>query len=223
MDMEEKLDELIKSINNLSSFSPNDFINILALIGSWITIFILLKEKFDKNRPYLQLSFELIRSNLACIVVRNVGEVPLVITSIKFNKEFTDQLPNDEKENLANNKITDLKIYPNRQWIFCLGVIIPDILEKFKVKEVKIEYSYKKIGKKKTYTESTKIDFSQYSKMLVYISDINELKKVNEQIVKNSENINKNLNDIKTSIVQYQNVNDKVTKSIVNGYTKKSK
>lgn len=218
--MEKKLDKIIEALNNISSFSPNDIINILALLCSWITIIVLLKEKIDENRPYLQMSFELVRSNLACVVVRNVGKVPLVITNIKFNKNFIDQLPNYEKENLSNNKITDLKIYPNRQWIFCLGVTIPDILEKFEVKELEINYSYKKIGKKKTYTESTIIDFRQYSKLLVYISEIDELKNVNQKIVKNTESINKNLKDIKTCIVQYQSIENKSFKNIVNGYEK---
>ena len=46
--MEQKMDELIKSINNLSGFSWSDLINLIALIGSWITIFLLLKEKYEK-------------------------------------------------------------------------------------------------------------------------------------------------------------------------------
>ncbi len=219
----EKIDELIKSINNLAAFSLNDFINILALIGSWATIFFLLKERHDKNRPYLQISFELIRSNLACIVIRNVGEVPLTITKINFSQAFICQLPTQEKQNLGNNKITDLKIFPKRQWVVCLGVIIPDILEKFKVKEVEIEYAYKKIGGIKTYNESTKIDFRQYSKLLVYVSELDELKNVNQKIVENTDKINENLHNIKQSIVQYQNIDEKIIKSIVNGHKKKNR
>ena len=46
--MEQKMDELIKSINNLSGFSWSDLISLIALIGSWITIFLLLKEKYHK-------------------------------------------------------------------------------------------------------------------------------------------------------------------------------
>ena len=75
--MESKIDELIKSIDRLNSFSWGDIISLVAIIGSWITIFILLKDKHNENRPYLQVTFELVRFNLTCVVLRNVGKVPL--------------------------------------------------------------------------------------------------------------------------------------------------
>lgn len=192
----------------------------MALICSWITIIVLLKEKYDNSRPYLQISMELIRSNLACIVIRNVGEVPLTITQINFNQEFIKQLPELEKENLSNNKITNLQIFPQGKWVFCLGVIIPEILEKFELTQLQIEYSYKKINGSKIYKENTTIDFKQYSKLLVYISEIDELKNETQKIVKSTEKINRNLADIKQSIVKYQTIDNKVIKTIANGYTK---
>lgn len=40
-----------------------------------------------------------------------------------------------------------------------------------------IDYKYKKLGKyRKKYKEQTTIDFSQYATMLIYISEIDELK-----------------------------------------------
>ena len=53
--MNSKIDELINSINNLSNFSFGDLISLIALIGSWITIFMLLKDKLENSRPYLQI------------------------------------------------------------------------------------------------------------------------------------------------------------------------
>lgn len=47
--MEQLLKELISSVNNLNKFSIGDIINIMALVGSWITILFLLLEKREKT------------------------------------------------------------------------------------------------------------------------------------------------------------------------------
>lgn len=151
--MEQKIDELINSINKLSNFSFGDLISFIALIGSWITIFILLKDKLADSRPYLQISFELIKSNLTCIVIRNVGKTPLKVTNIHYDEEFIKQLPEQEQKHLNDNKVNDLVIFPNNKWIVCLGVIVPDILNKFNKKILKINYTYKKINGIKNYNE----------------------------------------------------------------------
>lgn len=62
--------------------------------------FLLLKERSEKNRPYMQISFELVRSTLACIVLRNVGTVPLEVKSLTFNETFTKQLQTKTQERL---------------------------------------------------------------------------------------------------------------------------
>ena len=215
--MEEKMDDLIKSINNLSNFSIGDLISLVALIGSWITIILLLKDKMENNRPYLQISFELIKSNLTCLVIRNFGKTPLKLTNIHYDEEFIKQLPESEQKYL-NNKIDDLIIFPGNKWIVCLGVIVPEILTKFNKKKLEINYSYSKIKSKKEYKESTIIDFDQYSRFLVYISEIDELKQVNQKIEKNTKNLDKRLKNIESNIEQYHNVEDTYIKTIVNGY-----
>lgn len=219
--MDQKIDELINSINNLSNFSWGDLINLIALIGSWITIFILLKDKLNDSRPYLQISFELVKSNLTCVVIRNVGKTPLKITSIHYDEEFIKQLPKQEQRYLNDNTINNLTIFPGKEWIVCLGVIIPEILEKFNKKTLKVDYSYKKINGVKIYKEFTEIDFEQYSRFLVYISEIDELKQVNQKIEKNTKNLEKRLKNIEANIVQYHNIQDTYIKTIVNGYTEK--
>ena len=71
---EELFERLVVAIEKQSTAFPWDsLISALALIASWITIFLLLKERAEKNRPYMQVSFELIRGSLACIVIRNTG------------------------------------------------------------------------------------------------------------------------------------------------------
>ena len=219
--MEQKMDELIKSINNLSGFSWSDLINLIALIGSWITIFLLLKEKYENNRPYLQISFELVRSNLTCIVLRNVGKVPLVLTNIHYDEAFINQLDERDRKYLNDNKINKLTIFPGKEWIVCLGVIVPDIWNNFDKKLLSVDYEYKKLNGIRKYKENTEIDFEQYSRFLVYISEIDELMQVNKKIESNTKSLEKRLKNIETSIVQYHNIQDTFINTIVNGYKEK--
>ena len=219
--MEQKMDELIISINNLSGFSWSDLISLIALIGSWITIFLLLKEKQENNRPYLQISFELVKSNLTCIVLRNVGKVPLVLTNIHYDEEFINQLNERDRKYLNDNKINKLTIFPGKEWIVCLGVIVPDILNNFDKKILNVDYEYKKLNGIRKYKENTEIDFEQYSRFLVYISEIDELMQVNKKIESNTKNLEKRLKNIETSIVQYHNMQDTFIKTVVNGYKEK--
>lgn len=210
--------EVISNVNKLGGFSWSDLISLIALIGSWITIFLLLKERADNTRPYLQISFELVKSNLTCVVIRNVGKVPLVLSHIHYEEEFIEQLPEKERMHLNNNNIHNLTIFPGGKWIVCLGVIVPTILKKFNKKTLKINYEYKKINGWKKYTESEEIDFQQYSRFLVYISEIDELREVDKKIEKNTKELEKRLKNIETSIVQYCNVGDTSVKTFVNGY-----
>lgn len=217
--MEDLMKELIDSVNNLNNFSWNDLMSILALIGSWVTIFFLLIERHEHNRPYLQVTFELVRSSLACIVLRNTGNVPLTIKNLTFDENFIRQLPPTEQKLLRKQK-NNIKIFPNKRWIICLGVITSDILNKFDKKNLEIDYSYSKINGKKQYKESTNIDFEQYSGFLVYVSEIDELKQVNSKIEKQTKEINKEIKKISASLVQYQNLDSNFLNTIVEKYEK---
>lgn len=217
--MEDLIKELINSVNRLNNFSWNDFINILALIGSWITIFFLLVERHERNRPYLQVTFELVKSSLACIVLTNTGSVPLTIKNLKFDEEFIKQLPEKEQGILRKQK-NNIKIFPNKKWIICLGVITSDILSKFEKKDLEISYSYSRINRKKQYKENTNIDFEQYSGFLVYVSEIDELKQVNNKIEKHTEKINEEIKKVNASLVQYQNLESSFFNTIVERYDK---
>ena len=217
--MENLLKELINSVNNLNSFSWNDFINILALIGSWITIVFLLIERREHNRPYLQITFVLVRSSLACIVLTNTGNVPLTIRNLKFDEEFIKQLPETEQKLLRKQK-NDIRIFPGKKWIICLGVTTFDILNNFEKKNLEISYSYSKINKNKIYQDSNNIDFEQYSGFLVYVSEIDELKQVNDKIEKHTKEINKEIKKVSASLVQYQNLESKFINSIIEQHDK---
>lgn len=85
--MTEKLmRELIDVLKENNNMSWETVINSLALVISWVTIGFLLNERRESTRPYLQISFELVRDNLACLVFGNVGNTPLTIKRLEFEK-----------------------------------------------------------------------------------------------------------------------------------------
>ena len=218
--MEQLIRELIQSVDSLNKFSWSDLISLVSLIGAWITIFFLIKDKVENKRSYLQITFELVRDNLTCIVLRNVGNVPLELKKIKFDEDFVNQLPERERTGLIDNKINNMKIFPGKQWIICLGVIVPEILENYEIKSLRIDYEYSKIGKKRKYKESTDVDFIQYSRMLVYVSEIDELRSQNKKLERELKNIAKEVKNIRSSVFEYVNLKDKYTSTLVNGYEK---
>ena len=86
-------------------------------------------------------------------------------------------VPDSDEKRLFENGISDMHIYPGKSWVMCLGVIVPDIL-KYQNTVLIVNYTYKRLGRRKEYSEDTSIDFKQYSKCMVYISEIDELRKL---------------------------------------------
>lgn len=149
---EELARELIDAVKSSNSFSWEMMINILALIASWITIVFLLKERSENNRPYAQISFELIRSSLACVVIRNVGNVPLSIKSLTFSTDFIKQINERDRAAFLNKERISVDIFPGKMWVLCLGTATHEIM-RYKTKILHIDYVYSKIGKKHMYKE----------------------------------------------------------------------
>ena len=46
------------------------------------------------------------------------------IEKIKFDEEVVNQLPEKDGTGLIDNQINNMKIFPVKQWIVCLGVIV---------------------------------------------------------------------------------------------------
>ena len=158
--MEELLERLVIAVEQQNSAFPWDsVISILALIASWVTIFFLLKERSEKNRPYMQISFELVRSTLACVVLRNVGTVPLEVKSLIFNETFTKQLQTKTQERLKKKESTSIVIFPGQKWIISFDTNVFNIINDFEEKTVKIDYRYFKYCKKKPCDDKIEIDF----------------------------------------------------------------
>lgn len=178
MDTNELMLRIAEALERQMAFPQWDtIIQILSVVAAWITIIFLLVERKNKERPYLQISFELVRSSLACLVIRNVGECPLEVSSIKLSEEFVKQLPQKTQERVSSLEKSEIKIFPKRFHVFSLNVITGTILNDYNIKKVTLDFKYKKLGKyHKKYKEQSTIDFSQYATMLIYISEIDELK-----------------------------------------------
>ena len=195
--MEELLERLVVAVENQNNAIPWDsIISVLALIASWVAIIILLIERREKKRPYLHITFELVRSSLACIVIRNIGTVPLTIHSIQFNELFVCQLPEKARQRFIDLNETDICIYPNKQWVISLDLNVFDIIKEFKQKELRCKYTYTEINKEKQYSEDSYISFENYAGMLNYISETDELRREIENLGKTLNSINKSLSDI---------------------------
>jgi hypothetical protein len=206
MPMEELLERLVIAVEQQNAAFPWDsVISALALIASWITIFFLLKERGEKNRPYMQISFELVRSTLACVVLRNVGTVPLEVKSLTFNDSFTKQLQEKTQKRLKKKETTSIVIFPGQKWVVSFDTNIFNIINDFDEKTVRIDYKYYKYGKKKPYDEKIEIDFSEYGGFLGYISEVDEFKNSVDNLKKSMGSIGKDIKKLAVLIEDGEN------------------
>lgn len=204
--MEELLERLVIAVEQQNAAFPWDsVISALALIASWITIFFLLKERGEKNRPYMQISFELVRSTLACVVLRNVGTVPLEVKSLTFNDSFTKQLQEKTQKRLKKKETTSIVIFPGQKWVVSFDTNIFNIINDFDEKTVRIDYKYYKYGKKKPYDEKIEIDFSEYGGFLGYISEVDEFKNSVDNLKKSMGSIGKDIKKLAVLIEDGEN------------------
>ena len=176
--MEELFERLVIAVEQQSFTFPwsdvmSTFLSFAAIL---VTIILWQKERYDRNCPHMQISFELVRSTLACLTLRNVSEVPLEVKSLVYNDDFTTQLPEKVQKRLKKMSETNIAIFPGQKWVVSFDVNVFEILNKYEVQTVGIQYEYCRYGKKKRYKETIQIDFSEYSSMLVYISDVDEFK-----------------------------------------------
>ncbi len=193
MDTNELILRIAEVLEKQATYPQWDsIIQVFSVIAAWITIVFLLVERKNKERPYLQVFFELVRSSLACIVIRNVGDCPLEVTAISFSEEFVKQLPNKTQERIIKLHNTKIKIFPKRYYVFSLDISTGTILEEYETKSVTIDYKYRKLGKySKSYKEQSIIDFTQYATMLIYISEIDELKSSVDNLISEVKDIKK--------------------------------
>ena len=118
--MESKIDELIKSIDRLNSFSWGDIISLVALIGSWITIFILLKDKHNYRKyDNEQNLIEIVRGTSSPLDdVKELYLSEFEEARLEYNSKqsrpsrmidnYFDNVSNNEKKDLACEIILEL-------------------------------------------------------------------------------------------------------------------
>lgn len=75
--MEQLIRELIQSVDSLNKFSWSDLISLVSLIGAWITIFFLIKDKVENKRPYLR------ECKIKCVSKK----LTYFLSMIKYKKE----------------------------------------------------------------------------------------------------------------------------------------
>lgn len=155
-------------------------ISAFCAIVSLIAIFVLVKERMEKQRPYLQVSFELVRSSLVCLAIRNVSDVPAKLKGINFNPSFVEQLPLKARERAKNRNDLNVSVYPGQKWIICLDEIAPTVIN-YQNTRLDITILYDEKGKNEKeksrpkFVEKETVEFNDYSGFLVYISEIDEL------------------------------------------------
>lgn len=224
------LNTLIEAINNLAAaivqLTTTDWagsVSAICSVISLITIIILLVERGEKKRPYLQVSFELVRSSLVCLVIRNVGETPTQLKELKFNSAFVKQLPPNAQKSATNRTDLNISIHPNQQWVLCLDVITPNVLQ-YENTQLEVSFTYAVKGKRmRKYKDTEIINFNDYSGFLVYISEVDELRDEVKKLTQAMKAISKPLNklaDRQPSPVQtetYRNMNKICTRTIITG------
>lgn len=224
----QNLTESIQQLANIiskqnSTFDWSSAISAACSLISLIAIFLLVKERMERKRPYLQVSFELLRSSLVCIVIRNVGEVPAKLTELTFNKDFVNQLPELGRKHTEDRKDLNIYIYPNQKWVLCLDIIAGEAIN-YKNTKLNISYKYSSKESKKSYFENETVNFNDYSNFLIYISDVDELANEVKKLGNNIEKINRTLDKIQkvqdhyTETQTYSTIGDRNQNTIVTGH-----
>ena len=182
--MEELLIRIAEAVESQNSIPIwYIIIQMVLTLVPLITIIMFLLERFEKSRPYIQISIEPIRSTLACAVIRNTGNYPVEIMSINFSNEFIIQLPPRAQDHLNRLHTTNLRLFPGQYNVISFDVNTFNIINDFPIKTLVFKYKYKKLGNsKKQYNEETTTDFSSLAPMLVYISESDELKRSVEDL-----------------------------------------
>lgn len=203
-------------------------ISAFCSVVSLIAIFILVKERKEKQRPYLQVSFELVRSSLVCLVIRNVGDVPAKLKGVNFNPSFVEQLPLKARERAKDRDDLNVSVYPKQKWIICLDEIASRVINYQNTRlEITILYDEKgknEKGKRKPkYKEKETVEFNDYSGFLVYISEIDELAgaigKLDEKVEIIGTALKQLANDksLDLQMCTYANMSDVIERTMITG------
>ncbi|MCC8195216.1 MAG: hypothetical protein LIO49_00135 [Ruminococcus sp.] len=136
---------------------------------SLISVIVVIAEWKDTHRPHLQATFDLVRGSQACIVIKNVGNVPAYLTSLSFNRDFVEQLDCGGQEHLKDRGNLQMTLFPQQQWILPLTTTTSKIFEfSSRTLVVSMIYSYSdvkwwQLRRKKPFKETSIINFDDYA------------------------------------------------------------
>ena len=200
------------------------FLSVCCSVISLVTIIILFIERAEKKRPYLQISFELVKSSLVCLVIRNVGEVPATLKELKFNPDFVKQMSAKAQSQAKDRTGMNISIHPKQQWVLCLDEITPTVLQ-YQNTQLEVSFVYSAKGKKRPkYKDTEIIDFNDYSGFLIYISEVDELRDEVKKLTQAMKLVAKPLNKIAehqpitVKTETYRNMDEICTRTAVTGF-----
>lgn len=178
------------SILYISFINYNEYFAAITTIvmNMWliIPVILLLMDKNNEKNPILKISFELVRSTLACLKFQNLGKVDLELLSFKVNEEFIPIIPDKNRIAVSSLNNTQILITSGQSWILNLGITITDVINSY-TSDVVLSYEYRKVGKDKIFKDKMTINFKNYSHFMVYISEIDEINSTLKDIVKGTK------------------------------------
>lgn len=217
----------IRMIDKFLSLPFSDkmaFLSVCCSVISLITIIILFIERAEKKRPYLQISFELVKSSLVCLVIRNVGEVPATLRELRFNPDFVKQMSARAQSQAKDRTGLNISIHPKQQWVLCLDEITPTVLQ-YQNTQLEVSFVYTAKGKNRPkYKDTEIIDFNDYSGFLIYISEVDELRDEVKKLTQAMKSVVKPLNKIAerqpatVKTETYRNMEEICTRTAVTGF-----
>ena len=151
------------------------------------------------NRPLVSIRFDIIRSGILCFIIENNGPLPAENVQIKINKEFIENIKNNDEKSLLERLNTAVFYLASKQkeTVFFGGILDFDNISQ-KVAKVNISYN--------TYNEYAEIDINQYRFSMIYSSPLEDISQNLKKIKENSETFHKNLIRIIDRPAKIQNV-----------------
>lgn len=143
------------------------------------------KRQFEAiNRPQIDVSLEIIRSNSVALKVENTGTKYAHDVNVEINDDFIDQIENQKnRELLVKISTSTYNVGIRQKWyIFICGTNETKILDYIPL-QAQISYS----DGKQLYEETIKLDFSQYSGMQIYESPIEDIRHYQKNLAENSK------------------------------------
>lgn len=141
-------------------------------------------------RPYIQISFEIIRGALLCFKIKNTGNQAAFETKVRVNDEFIQSLDDLEREGLGELNRAAFFLATNQELLFIIGGRTQ--FDRIAKTPAIFDISYC-AGK---YRDCVTIDLKQYSFALVEEDPLLELARSFEKYQKQSKQDNEKLREV---------------------------